>query len=122
MSEWRSNNFKREEFACKCGCGFDTVDYELIMVLEYIREHFDRPVVIRSGCRCLAHNAAVGGAQPDADGRGGSQHLHGRAADIVVEGIDPQFVYELADQMEVGGLGEYSTWTHIDTRTGYARW
>jgi len=123
MSEWASPYFQRSEFACSCGCGFDTVDYELLKCLEYIREHFDRPVRITSGCRCLKHNAAVGGAMPDADGTGGSQHLVGRAADIRVDGIDPQFVYELADNMEVGGLGEYSSWTHIDTRTdARARW
>ena len=122
MSEWDVEHFDRSEFACKCGCGFDTVDYELTKVLVYIRETFDRPVRINSGCRCLSHNAAVGGAMPNDDGVGGSQHLVGRAADVVVDGIDPQLVYELADQMEVGGLGEYSTFTHIDTRVGYARW
>lgn len=117
MSEWDVEHFDRSEFACKCGCGFDTVDYELIKVLVYIREHFDRPVTILSGCRCPDHNAsdAVRGATD-------SQHMVGRACDIRVTGIDPQLVYELADQMEVGGLGEYSTFTHIDTRVGYARW
>jgi uncharacterized protein YcbK (DUF882 family) len=115
MSEWDSEYFQRAEFACKCGCGFDTIDYETLKVLTYIREHFDRPVRINSGCRCPDHNLAVGGST-------GSQHLLGRACDITVDGIDPQIVYELADQMEVGGLGEYSNFTHIDTRVGYARW
>ena len=117
MSEWKADYFTRAEFACQCGCGFDTVDHELLNILEKIREHFDRPLRILSGCRCREHNAsdAVRGAST-------SQHLVGRAADIRVDGVDPQLVYELADQMEVGGLGEYSTWTHIDTRVGYARW
>jgi len=114
MSEWDSQYFSRAEFKCPC-CSFDTVDYELIKVLEYIREHFDKPVIVDSGCRCPAHNHDVGGSA-------GSQHLLGRAADIRIAGVDPQLVYELADQMEVGGLGEYSNFTHIDTRTGYARW
>ena len=91
------------------------MDYELIKVLEYIREHFDKPVIVNSGCRCTAHNFDVGGSP-------GSQHILGRAADIRIAGVDPQLVYELADQMEVGGLGEYSNFTHVDTRTGYARW
>ena len=60
MSEWDSKYFKRSEFACKCGCGFDTVDYELVKVLEYIREHFDRPLQINSGCRCATHNRTLG--------------------------------------------------------------
>jgi uncharacterized protein YcbK (DUF882 family) len=115
MSEWDSTHFQRSEFACKCGCNFDTVDYELLRCLEYIREHFDKPVIINSACRCPTHNANVGGGQK-------SQHLLGRAADIVVQDTDPQEVYTLADQMEVGGLGEYDSFTHIDTRVFYARW
>ena len=110
-----SNNFSRAEFACKCGCGYDTVDYELILKLEQIREHFDRPITINSGCRCRAHNSAV-------DGSDNSLHLVGRAADLVVDGIDPQLVAELTEQMELGGVGVYDTFTHIDTRVGYARW
>jgi len=118
MSEWNSQYFDRSEFACKCGCGFDTVDAELLNALTYIREHFERPLIINSGCRCPDYNSsdAVRGST-------NSQHMAGRAADIRVDGIDPQFVYELADNMEVGGLGEYSTWTHIDCRSGpLARW
>jgi len=122
-----STHFSRREFACKgtdCDCRgtFDTVDATLLRFLEDIRRHFDRRVTVLSGCRCLGHNATVGGAMPDDRGSGGSQHLYGRAADIVVDGIDPALVYELAQQMEVGGLGAYSGWTHIDSRAGFARW
>jgi uncharacterized protein YcbK (DUF882 family) len=115
MSEWNSEHFSRAEFACRCGCGFDTVDYELLRVLEYIREHFGKAVTVNSGCRCPEHNLAVGGGA-------NSQHLLGRAADIVVDGIAHELVHELAEQIEVGGLGAYDTFTHIDTRVGYARW
>ena len=116
MSEWNSEYFTRAEFACKCGCSFNTVDYELLRVLTYIREHFDKPVHINSGCRCESHNASVGGSD-------NSQHLVGRAADIRVDGVEPHLVYELADNMEVGGLGAYDTFTHIDTRSNQrARW
>jgi len=116
MSEWDSKYFTRAEFKCPC-CNFDTVDYELINVLEYIREHFDKPVIVDSGCRCVPYNDSVDGSAPY------SQHILGRAADIRIAGIDPDLVYELAEQMEVGGLGSYDTFTHIDTRSGpLARW
>jgi uncharacterized protein YcbK (DUF882 family) len=115
MSEWNSPHFSRSEFACKCGCGFDTVDFELIRCLEYIRHTFDAPVIISSGCRCQEYNAEIEGAES-------SFHLQGRAADIVVQGISPDSVHVLADSMEVGGLGRYDTFTHIDTRSDYARW
>ena len=112
-----SRNFSREEFACKCACGFDTVDAGLVAALEAIRAHFDAPVRITSGCRCEAHNRAVGSTAGKA-----SQHVRGRAADITVDGIPPAVVAELADQMGLGGVGTYSGFTHIDTRHGKARW
>ena len=116
MSEWRNEYFQRAEFACQCGCGFDTVDYELLRCLTYIREHFEKPVIINSACRCESHNAAVGGSD-------NSQHLVGRAADIRVSGIEPAIVQELAHNMECGGVGSYDTFTHIDTRSNaQARW
>jgi len=108
-------NFERSEFACQCGCGFDTADYELVQHLEKLRAHFDRPIKITSGCRCLDHNKAVGGAP-------NSQHTKGRAADIQVQSVDPAIVYEAAIQVGFNGTGCYSTFTHCDTRDYKATW
>ncbi|AQU83234.1 MULTISPECIES: D-Ala-D-Ala carboxypeptidase family metallohydrolase [unclassified Halomonas] len=112
-----STHFRRREFACKCGCGFDTVDLETLALLQDIRIHFNVPVVITSGCRCAAHNRRVGGAA-------NSQHVFGRAADIRVQGISPAAV---ADYVEAhhptASVGRYGSFTHVDTRTsGPARW
>jgi len=52
-----SKHFYRDEFACQCGCGFDTVDHELVKILEDVRKTFNAPVHISSGCRCEKHNA-----------------------------------------------------------------
>lgn len=110
-------NFTRSEFACKCGCGFDTVDYKLVEILDEIRDHFDAKMTVNSGCRCEPHNTAVDGTPKTATSTG-SLHMYGRAADVVVEGIPPAIVAALAIQMHVPGVGEYSTFTHIDTRSG----
>lgn len=110
-------NFTRSEFACKCGCGFDTVDYKLVEILDEIREHFDVPVTVNSGCRCEAHNTASGGMPKTATSTG-SLHMYGRAADIVVQGIPSAIVADLAIQMKVPGVGEYPTFVHLDTRSG----
>ena len=112
-----SKHFNREEFACSCGCGFDTVDSYLLEVLEDVRHHFDAPVIINSACRCSVHNYTVGG-------KATSQHLFGRAADIVVKGYDPVEVYTyLAHRFPHElGLGRYETFTHVDTRNGKGRW
>jgi len=112
-----ADNFSRSEFACKCGCGFDTVDAVTLEVLKNIRRHFDAPVTITSGCRCESYNKTVGGKKS-------SQHLKGRAADIQVEGHAPLTVKEYAEYLipNHGGVGLYNTFVHIDTRTGKARW
>ncbi|MFA5630330.1 MAG: D-Ala-D-Ala carboxypeptidase family metallohydrolase [Porticoccaceae bacterium] len=108
-----STNFYRAEFACKCGCGFDTVDTELINVLQEIRYRFGKPITITSGCRCASHNAKVNGAK-------GSQHMLGRAADIKVADTSPKDVYDYltAAYPDVYGFGLYPTFTHVDTRSG----
>ena len=74
-----SKNFKRSEFQCKCGCGFAEVSQTLVNLLQEIRDHIDRSVVVHSGCRCEAHNKAVGGVS-------NSAHVAGEAADIYVPG------------------------------------
>ena len=109
-----SAHFSRSEFKCSC-CDFDTVDAKLLEMLEAVRELFG-PVTISSGCRCKAHNLAVGGSTA-------SQHLIGRAADIVVHGVAPWIIAEFCEDMGFAGVGNYGNFTHIDSRTGdKARW
>jgi uncharacterized protein YcbK (DUF882 family) len=113
------SHFDRSEFKCKCGnCDFDTVDAQLITLLEAVRNHFDAPVIINSACRCRAHNSNIGGSPK-------SQHLYGRAADIVVKGHSPAEVQDVLESFMKGwgGIGSYETFTHVDSRSnGPARW
>ena len=110
-----SDNFSRAEFACKCGCGQDTVDAQLLDILQDIRNEFG-PVTITSANRCPSHNKAEGGSEK-------SQHLRGRAADIQLTGIPPsQIAIYVDDKWPNTGLGAYNTFTHIDTRGHKARW
>ena len=113
-------HFKRKEFACKCGCGFDTVDYELAMVVDAIRSHFGKPTHVNSGCRCEAHNRKVGGKQRiQGKPNSGSQHLYGRAADILVDGVSPSLVAAWVKQeFPKISIGTYDSFTHLDSRTG----
>jgi len=57
-----SANFTVAEFACKDGSDPVFVDSSLAALLQKIRDHFGRPVVITSGYRTAAHNKSVGGA------------------------------------------------------------
>ncbi|MCD8479880.1 MAG: D-Ala-D-Ala carboxypeptidase family metallohydrolase [Candidatus Cloacimonetes bacterium] len=70
-----SKNFTSEEFACKCGCGYDTPNPELIRMLQAARDLYGKPMQITSGCRCIKHNRNVGGAA-------NSAHIQGMAVDI----------------------------------------
>ena len=115
-----SPHFTRREFACHCGCGFDDVDPRLIDGLETLRAALGgRPVTVNSGCRCKAHNAAQPGSSAN------SQHVLGKAADIVVRGVSPEIVASVAKNIAVfaeGGIGIYDTFTHVDVRMGRGRW
>lgn len=112
-----SQYFDRNEFACGCGCGFNTVDTELLRTLERTRATFSRPMIITSGCRCEAHNEAQGGSPK-------SQHLLGRAADFVIPGVDPAIIQKYLCETHPGrfGIGCYADFTHFDTRDTEARW
>lgn len=112
-----SEHFDRKEFACQCGCGFDSVNPELITVLEDVRMFFKSSVHINSGCRCKKHNAKVGG-EPN------SQHILGNAADIVVKGIKESEVASYLEKKYPNkyGIGRYKGRTHIDVRQKKARW
>lgn len=101
-----TKHFKRKEFSCKCGCGLDAVDIELVNILERIRNHFNVPVIINSACRCAKHNQEIGGAK-------NSQHLLCKAADFEVLGVNPYTVQEYLKNWK-GGLGSYNSFTHVD--------
>lgn len=113
-----TKNLSRHEFACKCGCGYDTADTETVQVIQEVCDEFDCSVIINSGCRCAEHNEAVGGAKS-------SQHLKGRAADCNFIGVSPSAVYFFLESNypDRFGFGRYSSFVHIDTRSnGPARW
>ncbi len=112
-----TKNFRLAELACRCGCyGHLTPEIlanliSLAEMLEKLREACGgKPITLNCGYRCPRHNAEVGGASQ-------GLHLTGRAADITVAGLTPQRVQEIAAQIrEIGGLGIYATFTHVDIR------
>lgn len=112
-----SANFRVKEFACTDGSDPIFIDSNLVSVLQKIRSHFGKSITITSAYRTPSKNKAVGG-------QAYSQHLYGKAADIKVKGVTPKKVAQYAETLlkNKGGIGIYSTFTHIDVRSVKARW
>lgn len=112
-----SKNFKVREFRCKDGSDPVFVAPLLVHILQTIRGIAGASVNINSAYRTPSHNKAVGGVD-------NSRHMRGKAADIVVTGMTPREVAELAEKImpDWGGIGVYSTFTHIDLRPIKTRW
>lgn len=106
-----SPHFEAKEFQSKDKSEEVLICYELLDVLEKIREHFDSPVIINSGYRTPKRNEEVGGAS-------NSYHCKGMAADIRVEGHTSKEVAEYANKImgSTGGIIRYTNFTHIDVR------
>jgi uncharacterized protein YcbK (DUF882 family) len=116
MSNKISEFFTRDEIACKCGCGFDSMDAETLKVADEVRWFVGESITPTSGCRCYDHNIRVGGSKK-------SQHVRARAMDLPVR--NPREVYDWLCTVypDKYGFGVYKTFVHIDTRTdGPARW
>lgn len=72
----------------------------------------ETPLILVSGYRTPERNATIEGAATH------SQHCEGRAADFRFRGIAPSTTARLIDNHRVwgnGGLGRYSSFTHLDT-------
>lgn len=114
-----SPHFKVKEFHSKKDpSDIVKVDEKLLRLLENIRNHTGKPVHINSGYRSPEYNKTVKNASPK------SQHCLGKAADIRIEGVSPAQVAEIAECYlgSSGGIGVYKTFTHVDVRSGCARW
>lgn len=117
-----SAHFKLSEFKCKDGTAVPAKYYancqRLMNLLEEIRTACgNRAITVNSGYRTPTYNEKVDGAKQ-------SQHLYAAAADIKVSGMSASEVYRLCDRLvgNRGGVGKYSTFTHVDVRGHKARW
>ena len=114
-----TKNFSRWELECSC-CGEHKIDLRLVDALQRLRDLVKVPIKVTSGYRCEHHNSAVGGSPK-------SQHLTGKAADIIIIGMNAETMYSNACQIQRffnGGIGTYPTkgFIHVDIREEPARW
>lgn len=92
-----------------------------LKIVDQLRDHFGKPIVLLSSYRSPAYNRAIGDAAPK------SYHMRFRALDIAVAGKSPRQVFEVLIKWRdegrfKGGLGLYNSFVHIDTRNSNATW
>jgi len=111
MSEWE--NFTREEFACKCGCGTNEIQDETIDVAQDIRSEVGFPLPISSGYRCPNHPVEARKSSP-------GTHPEGLAGDIEVSyGRAKKVLTAALNHPKVTGVGVNQKgagrFIHVDT-------
>jgi uncharacterized protein YcbK (DUF882 family) len=118
-------NFNISEFKCKDGTEVPP-EYihnvtELCSHLQTLRDFINKPIIIISGYRSPNYNKSIGS-------RTTSQHLLGKAADIIVPGVTPLEIRDTIiklikeGRMKKGGVGLYDKFVHYDVRGFNTRW
>jgi uncharacterized protein YcbK (DUF882 family) len=89
------------------------IDPRLIELLYRIAQRTHQKIVLVSGFRAPMFSLATL-----------SYHTRGMAADIRIPGMTPLMVRDLAESMNVGGVGYYpvSGFVHVDVREDRSRW
>lgn len=94
--------FKKSEFNCPCGCGLNNIDLKLVKILDEIREHFGKPMVVTCGCRCQKYNDSLKGSIK------GSKHTKGKAADIWISGVSKTALLNKCREYVANGRTTYT--------------
>jgi uncharacterized protein YcbK (DUF882 family) len=112
---WLFRDWKDEDQGLK----IDIRLFDLLATVQTVLSTVEgRAVEIRltSGYRTPERNRTLEGAAPN------SQHIRGRAADIVLAGVAQARVAEVAEIAGAPGLGRYAEFTHLDVGPPGRRW
>lgn len=86
----------------------------LYAAMQKIRNHFGKPLEIESGYRSPAYNAAL--RKRSKNVAKNSLHTKCAAIDFRIPGVSIRETARYAATLkEVGGIGTYRTWVHIDS-------
>lgn len=74
--EW----FEYEKFACRCGCGVNAMDIDVILELDVCRSILGFPIICTSGYRCFHHPDEL--KKPNREKARYAAHPTGHAIDL----------------------------------------
>lgn len=89
--------------------------------LQIVRDALKTPININSAVRCHSHNKNVNGSEK-------SQHLLGKASDVVSKKFTVNEIYEVVKKLQeqgkidFQGIGIYNTFLHLDLREQKTEW
>ena len=102
-----TENFKYTELECPC-CKRNKTTDKFMKKLQEIRDHYGKPMVVRSGYRCKQHNLEAGGVA-------NSVHLDGNAADIeILDGANRFNFIQVCIALGIKRIGLHKQFIHID--------
>ena len=102
------SNFKISDFDCKCGCGLNNIDIDILTMIQRARTIAGIPFIINSGCRCKEHNKNEGGKKD-------SSHLIGKAIDVKCsDSYDRKVILSALIEVGFKRIGIAKTFIHMD--------
>ena len=120
-----SKHFKQSEYACKCGCGLDSIAPEQFVISELVRKfEGGQPYTLSSACRCHAYNEAVQFQYKPNYVANSSKSKHMDCLAVDYPSKKPKELYKFLDNLlpDTYGMGLYSWGVHLDIREQRARW
>ena len=130
-----TKNFDAREFRCECGgkycCGYPNyMKAHELMLIQDIRDHYGRPIIVTCGLRDPVYNKKLNGSIVN------SKHLTGYAIDFYQKGVTdtlanrkkaikwiktrPFFTYAYGNGINSNGYGVYAPYMgnclHVDTK------
>jgi hypothetical protein len=101
------NYFPPSELVCKCGCGLYNFSPLLLDIINAIRYKLGKPLIAKSGCRCIPWNEHEGGTDS-------SDHLTGEGVDLKAIHSHTRFIIlEKAFEFEIRRIGLAKTFIHL---------
>lgn len=115
MREKLSDNFYRDEFACNCGCGTDSMSPDFIKKLQVARTLSGISFIINRGASCREHNKAVGGVPDSTHVPENAPDNNAHASDIQARSASHKYIILFA--LKDAGFtrfGIYDSFIHVD--------